>query len=808
MRQNEEFDSLFKVEMIDISEKTKRAKALVNATHWGIVYPVIRDGVLTGVVPFELDRHPSENLRRLSELPYCASRIRTPAVREGFLADGISSRENRGKDRWIPLSWDEALDLAAQEIMRVYRDYGPNAVFGQSYGWKSPGAVNSASTLQRRLLKLCGGYVAGVNSYSTAAISTILPYVLGSSDPRSTDWKSVLDHAERVVFWGADPLVTNDIDWSTTLHNSYPNFEKLKDSSIRRIDVNPIRTKTGEFLDSEWIAPKPGSDCALMLAIMYTLEKEGLTDTDFIGRCTEGFEIFRDYLFGSSDQTPKTPEWAEPITGVSAEKIRMLARDWSSHRTMIMMGWGVQRIQYGEQAPWMACTLASMLGSIGKPGGGIGLNYHYCSGGCPPGYGPSLPTVTGPTAPVLPFKNDGNANAYIPVMRFVDCLLHPGKTIEHNGRTLTYPDIKLIMWTGGNPFSHQPQTLRLEQAWKKPEFVCVTDCFWTATARQADLVLPAQTVFEHDDIAYIGSYTNDGIVANKRCIEPLYESKSDFWIYSELAGRLGCEQAFTLGLTEAQWIRRIYDSAAREAEELGLRFPRFDDFWNQGILLFPTPNVRPYVAFEDFRFDPKANPLKTESGKIQIFSHLIDSYGYRDCLGHPAYFEPAESLNTKDLDGRLALVCGKSAERLHSQTDGTQTAEKENLKGREPIWIHPKDAASRGIRNGDIVLVSNERGSLLAAAHLTENVREDVVAIRHGAWFDPQESASGNTLDAHGNANTLTMDEPTSKLACGNIASTCLVRIEKFTGVVPKVKVREQPNFVERKRPESTTLSG
>lgn len=783
--------------MSSVSKISELPSHGINVTHWGIVHPVIKDGVIRTVRPFSLDAHPSPNLQRIAELPYCESRIQTPAVRESFLKNGIASRGNRGKDKWVRVSWDEALDLVTREIKRVYREFGPNAVFGQSYGWKSPGSVNSASTLQRRLLKLCGGYVQGVNSYSTAAVSTILPYVVGSGDPRSNDWEDVLANSERVILWGADPLITNDIDWSTTLHNYYPNFEKLRASSIRTVDINPVRTKTGDFLGSDWIAPKPGTDCALMLGIMYVLEEEHLADYDFLERCTEGFEVFREYLLGFSDGVPKTPEWAENITGISAEKIRFLTRDWSSHRTMIMMGWGIQRIQYGEQSHWMGFTLAAMLGSLGRPGGGLGTNYHYCSGGCPPSYGPGLASISGPDTPVLPFNNRVTGSSYLPVMRFVDCLLNPGKKIQHNGRELTYPEIKLILWTGGNPFAHQAQTRRLEKAWKIPEFICVTDCFWTPTARQADIVLPAQTVFEHNDIAYIGSYTNDGIAANKKAIEPLFESKSDFWIYSEIARRLGCEKEFNFGLSEEEWIRRIYDSAAREAEHLGLRLPSFEKFWSQGVLLYPKPEVRTYVAFEDFRFDPKSHPLRTESGKIQIFSPTIDSYGYKDCLGHPSFLAPQESLNTEPLAGRLALVSGKSELRLHSQTDGTSEAQTENVSGREPIWIHPKNAKERSIVDGDIVLVKNERGELLAGAVVTDKVREDVVAIRHGAWFDPQFSCDGQNIDAHGNPNTLTPDVPTSQLACGNVASTALVTVEKYTKPAPEVMVRKQPEFIK-----------
>lgn len=167
-------------------------------------------------------------------------------------------------------------------MRRIYDHYGPSAMFGRSYGWMSCGEVNSPVTLNRRLLRLCGGFVECTNSYSTAAIAPVLSCIFGESDPRSSDWDDILNNSRRVVLWGCDPLITNDIDWSTTLHNSYPKFDALKASGIKTIVVNPLRTQTGSYLESEWIAPYPGTDCALMLAMIYTLHQSGRLDTDFM----------------------------------------------------------------------------------------------------------------------------------------------------------------------------------------------------------------------------------------------------------------------------------------------------------------------------------------------------------------------------------------------------------------------------------------------------------------------------------------------------------------------------------------------
>ena len=677
--------------------------------------------------------------------------------------------------------WDQALELISSEMKRVYRSYGPSAMFGKSYGWASTGKVNSANTLLRRLLNLCGGYVYCVNSYSTAAISTILPYVVGETDPRSTDWESVLDHSERVVFWGCDPLVTNDVDWFTTLHTASGYFKDLKKKKIKTYDINPIYSRTGQYLESEWIAPNPGGDCALMLGMIYELVSSGKSDKHFLSKCVSGYEQFLAYVLGETDGIPKTPAWASAASGISEGEIKALAHDLSDHRTMLVMGWGLQRTQFGEQPHWMGYALACFLGQIGLPGGGIGTNYHYSGGGVPRAKGPLLRGITDNVQPVLDFKKEWKGSRVIPVARFVDCFLNPGKEINFNGEKVIYPEIKMVMWAGGNPFAHQPDTNNLKKAWLKPETVVVIDTVWTATAQNADIVLPAATFFERPDISPIGVYTNDGIVSMKQLISPLGEARSDYQIFSALAEKLGCGQAFTEGQNEMDRIRSLYEEAREQGISNGYHLPDFEEFWDKGYVLYDRDlSEPPYIAFEKFREDPIAHPLKTESGLIQLFSKKIASYGYKDCLGHPAYFEPSEGLTTKNKEYLLAYLCGKSHRRLHSQLDSCR--EDTDL---EPILMHPEDAAQRNIKDGDIVLVKNSRGVLLAQAKVIQNIRKHVVYLSHGSWYSAVKTPDGMVIDVHSNANTLTMDIPTSSLANGNIASSGLVEVELFDKKIP-----------------------
>ena len=255
---------------------------VITASRWGVVRGHVQGGKLVRVTPFEHDYAPSVNLPGLRHLPYSPSRIRYPMVREGYLKNGPASRANRGKEKFVRVSWEKALELVASEMTRVYENYGPSAVFGRSYGWMSTGKVNASINLQQRLLNLMGGFIGCENSYSTAAISKILPYVVGTGDPRSTSWDVVLEKSERVVFWGCDPLVTNDIDWLTTLHNGTGYVRALKEKGTKTVSVNPIRTDTAEFLGSEQISPRPGTDCAMMLGMIHELVRTQEADLEFL----------------------------------------------------------------------------------------------------------------------------------------------------------------------------------------------------------------------------------------------------------------------------------------------------------------------------------------------------------------------------------------------------------------------------------------------------------------------------------------------------------------------------------------------
>ena len=442
----------------------------------------------------------------------------------------------------------------------------------------------------------------------------------------------------------------------------------------------------------------------------------------------------------------------------------------------------------------MLAALCSVLGQIGLPGGGLGTNYHYSSGGSPLSEAPFMAQIPSSVKPVRPVTKPWKGSKVLPVAAVSDALLHPGKTVDYDGKKVTFPDFHLVMWAGGNPFAHHPDTNQLARAFKKPDTVIVTDIVWTATARHADIVLPACTAFEHNDITNIGTYSNDGFIAMKQAIERSSGRQNRITTFSPLlltslaSNRPIRKDALrwtgsassitTRGRWERLWVRRCRTSipsgrrdifSSRCLKKTGIMFP-----------------LRTSVLIRN------AHPLSTESGKIQLFSPKIAGYHYNDCLGHPTYFQPTEGVAAATKEFPLALMACKSRYRMHSQLDCTATRLRGTIEDREPVWINPKDAKARGIQNGDICLVKSRRGQILAGAVLTDRIIPGVIVVHHGGWFNPRQTSLWG-CGRPSNSNTLVLDKPTSKLARGNLASTANVEVSLWKGAVPEVTVYDQP---------------
>jgi biotin/methionine sulfoxide reductase len=533
---------------------------------------------------------------------------------------------------------------------------------------------------------------------------------------------------------------------------------------MRRVNIGPQRTDAPD--GCEWLPVRPGSDTALMLALAHTLESEGLTDHTFLDRYTTGFDVFRPYLMGETDGIAKTAEWAAPLCGVTPEKTRDLARRMASTRTLITVAWSLQRAEHGEQPYWMSAVLAAMLGQIGLSGGGVGYGY-----GAIGGIGKSLIGLRGMTLPQL----ENPVSATIPVARIGDMLRNPGHPYDFNGRREPYPDIRLVYWAGGNPFHHHQNLNALHEAWQKPETIIVNEPWWTATAKRADIVFPATTPYEREDIGRTN--LDDYLFHMPQLIPPVGQARDDYEIFAGLAQRLGAGQTFTEGLSSTEWIGRLYSDFRDLSAEAGIDVPDLDTLKERNWMRLPIQSeVAKHTLFAPFRDDPKAFPLGTPSGRIEIFSEKIDSFGYDDCPGHPAWLPPSEWLGTANATAPLHLVSPQPGDKLHSQLESALA----DVEGARPetLVIHPNDALPRGIAHGDLIRVFNDRGACRARAAVSDDISPGVVALPTGAWFgDP-----GDNIDPNGNPNVLTMDVGTSRLGQGCSAHTALVDVARLAG--------------------------
>ncbi len=768
-------------------------KTHITAAHWGLIEATIENGKVVSSRSADPQIIENEMKNMVAEQIYTDARVRYPMVRKGFL-EGNTDKSLRGCDKWVRISWEQALDLVHQQIQQVRETQGSEGIFAGSYGWKSCGALHSPQACLQRYLNLTGGFVGHYGDYSTAASQVVMPYVVGSNEAYqpSTSWETILEHTEILVLWGANPFTTARISWTSAEQKLFDYFLKFKAQGKPIICLDPMRSESCKMLEAEWIPVNTATDTALMLGIAYTLLSENLQDQDFLDNYTEGFEIFKDYLLGINDKQPKTAQWASQITAVPEETIKSLARQFASHRTMLMGGWSMQRSRFGEQAHWMLATLSAMLGQIGLAGGGFGLNYHNAHGGIPKVCGGNLGKF-----------NRGKDNPYledfrIPVARLSDALLNPHKTIDFNGKKITYPDIKLIYWAGGNPFAHHQDTNLMIKAWQKPDCIIVNEIYWTATARMADIVLPVTTSFERNDLTMS---SNGNIFPMPKLVEAQYEAKNDYDIFLALAERSGVAESFSENKTEMQWLAQFYQQAQQQAKKQQILTPHFADFWqaNQPVYFPENAQNKYWVRYENFRKDPHKYPLNTPSGKIEIYSETLAKIGYEDCKGHPTWFEPEEFAGNSTKSAPLALVMPHLPYRLHSQLAYTSLREKYAINGREPLLIHKKDAEQRNIQQGDIVRVFNQRGQVLAGAMVTEEVIQGTVVLYEGAWYDPQDlGKTESPLCKNGNPNVLTRDQGTSSLAQGDSPNSCLVEVEKFEGITEEVTVFNAPLFTSQ----------
>ncbi|MCI0548480.1 MAG: molybdopterin-dependent oxidoreductase [Candidatus Rokubacteria bacterium] len=627
----------------------------------------------------------------------------------------------RGAGEFERLSWDEALDEVAAQMLRIRDTYGPAAILDCSRSGNTSMLHNRATV--QRLLHLFGGCSELWSNLSAEAEVFAIRHTFGARADYKASGREPIDYANSklIVMWGWSP---GDGHFGT---GTLEYLKWAKRQGVRIVCVDPRRTATSHQLADEHVFLRPSSDTAMLLAMAHVIVSEGLHDQAFLDRCVLGFDeahlpadapagaSYRSYLLGLSDGVAKTPEWAEPLTGVAAATIRRLAREFATSRPAALhCGYAPGRTAYGEQFHRAAYALAAVTGNIGIPGGNTG-----CSAGA------KSRAVRG----LAPGANPAEARIASPLL--ADVLTR--------GRAGGYPaDIKMVYSACGDLVNQCGNVNKTVAALAGIEFMVVHDHFITPTARHADIVLPATTFWERNDIHVPWSGAGHYAIFMKQAIAPMGECRSDLDICAGLAVRLGIEGYSDRD--ELAWLRDF--CADTEIDD-------FERFREQGLARLPAPEEA--VAFAREVRDPGTHPFSTPSGKIELYSTTLartpDLYGLGAMPAIPTWIPP----HAADPRFPLELVTPKSRARTHSIHDNQEILSRAD---RQDVWLHPADASARGIADGQRVRVWNDRGETILPARVTDRIARGVVSIKEGAWHTPDPAGR----DTRGCANVLTAD--------------------------------------------------
>ena len=772
----------------------------LTTNHWGSGRVHLRDGRIVSVEPDPIDPAPSPINGNIPDGLNGPARILRPAVRKGWLEGGHGPADGRrGRDPFVEIGWDRTLDLLAAEINRVRKTHGNEAIFAGSYGWGSAGRFHHPQSQLKRFLNTLGGFAYSRGNYSYHAALVLMPHIVGNFRHHvieATRLSTVAKHGELVVAFGGLPLRATQIsDGGMGPHLFAQEVQNCVQAGVKFVGLTPLRQDLDPALKAEWLAPRPGTDVAVMMGLAHTLMTEGLHDREFLERYTVGFERLEAYLNGTTDGTAKDARWAAEISGIPAQRIRDLAKEMATSRTLLTCTASLQRADWGEQPLWMIVALAAMLGQIGLPGGGYAIGYAV-NGSVGVGNRPFRPGV-------LP-QGQNPVDTCIPVAMIAEMLLNGGGNYEFNGAVHRFPNARMVWWAGGNPFHHHQDLNRLHRAFQTPDTIVVNEIGWTATARHADIVLPAAAPEERRDLA--GGRQDNYLIPCPRIVEPPGEARTEFETYCDLARRFGTEEAFTEGKSEEDWLVELWAMTCEAAKQKGVVLPDWETFMAGDMIELPD-TMTDQVFLDRFRADPEAHSLPTPSGRIELWSEVIDGFGYDDCPGHPVWLSPRGFGDGLVERFPLALVSGQPGTRLHSQYDCGKTSADAKINGREPVLINPKDASARGIKDGDIVEIVNDKGQCLAGARLTDDIAAGCVFLWTGAWWDPDFSHP-DWRDRHGNPNTLTHDLRTSRLSQGPASHSAFVEVRTLDGPLPEVEAHGPPLFDDENQSATRDRAG
>ncbi|AHG81845.1 reductase [Bibersteinia trehalosi USDA-ARS-USMARC-188] len=705
--------------------------------------------------------------RSMRRRVYNPDRLKYPMKRVG----------KRGEGKFKRISWDEAFEEIASNLKRIIAQYGNESLY-LPFTTGTIGATVAASyppprSISNRFMNSIGGCLGSHGTYSYAQIFEAIPYMYGSNAANSpTD----IENSKLVVYFGNNPAETRMSGGGVTY--LYQQAQERSQAKTIMIDPRYNDTIAGR---GEWVPIRPGTDAALVEGMAYVMITENLVDQAFLDTYCIGYDEktlpesapknghYKAYILGEGDdKTAKTPEWAEKITGIPQARIIELAREIATTKpAYICQGWGPQRHANGEQAARAIAMLACLTGNVGISGGNSGSREGFYT----------IPFVRLPAG-----KNP--IEAKIPIFMWTDAVTRGSEMTALKdglkGAEKLNQNIKFIMNYAGNCIINQHsdinRTHEILQDESKLEMLVVIDNHMTSTAKYADILLPDCTTSEQADFCMDGSAGNMGyVIFADKAIEPQFECKPIYEIYAGIAEKMGVKEAFTEGRTQEEWLRHLY--AQTQEKNPFFQEISFEEFRERGIIKQKDPAGH-MVAYKAFRQDPVANPLNTPSGKIEIYSERLAKIAATWELAEDDIISPLP-IYARQFEGwddpkreqfPLQLVGFHYKSRVHSTYGNVDVLQQASLQS---VWINPLDAEKRGIKNGDMVRIFNDRGETRVMANVTPRIMPGVTAMGEGAWYTPD----GNRIDQNGSFNVLTTQRP-SPLSKGNPQHTNLVQIE------------------------------
>ena len=767
--------------------------------------------------------------RAQRKLLYGVERLKYPMKRKHWEVGG-GDKELRGQDTWVRISWDEALDIISSEYKRIIETYGNQAILrGPScyaidrFSLAMGGLVRSWGTVSYGSFPIPTQRMMGVSAlaiYMSGSLgadkSQLHLSSSGGGAVNTANDRFDMLNSKMIVLWGANPA------WASAGTPSYYILQARK-AGAKVVVVDPICNATAIGLADQWIPIRPATDTAMLLGMAYHMIENDLQDQDFLDAYCSGFdaehmpagyegeENFRDYVLGTYDGVPKTPEWASEICGVDVSIIRSFAQECATTKPMAFLAsYAPSKVYNGETFAQAFYTVGWMTGNVGKKGACVG----HCSFGAAFNHGYRLVNygADGLEALANPFwtaagycipPQDPNAEGwYGPVEDQLWTSVNTGKMINGPKGEVDC-DFKMISYLSyGNSLNQMPNINEGIKAHRKVEFVCASDMVYSPTTQYADVVLPVTHAWEREGCTSRSTSHREILVWGNQVVEPAFETRDDEWVWAELGKRCGLaeedvvnvslkQQVFnkingaTIVDEETHELRPLVSVTQEDLDEFGVTgtvqegLISVSEFREKGIYQVerkPDDNYG-FIAFQDYIEHPEEFPLNTDSGKFEIFcpslAQWIRDYGFSVIAPIAKYEPPLHGYEeTKIGPYTLQLTTPHHPRRAHSVQDS-------NVYLRETfnqdLFMSTKDADARGLVNGDTVKIYNDYGTTIRRVWVTERIMPGVVSLADGGWLniDPETG-----YDLGGAPNILQGSVPSGE---GSQSWNCnVVEVEKY----------------------------